>query len=288
MSEGTDPPISRFTRLDEVHSAFHDCVCYLAVDSATGVQVFWFEISTTCVPMDVLDRGEAKFLELKCISCPHLLQVLEVIRQPGLFVVVTEATQSPLVYDYIKSIESRPRITTIVKWFKLACLATKAMHDLDLMHGGFSLRVCHIKPSTGSLKMRLPLVSLLLGQTSNAHIRMNIDAYRAPERLAGIQAKSNDIWSLGISLLGLVTDTTPYAECRTPIDLLRALTEYRRPASLQQVTDAEAADLISKCLSKPEMRPTIDEVLSHPLLSPVERVTAGEGTRVMEEFISLK
>ena len=260
-----EPPASRFARKDQVYASYHDYVCYLALDRTTGVQVFWYEFINTALAPEQQEVAYRRLVDAKRINSKYLLQILEVRRETNKFIVVTEATQSPSVYDYLRTLDSPPLLKTLLKWFKLACLAVQALHKADVVHGSLSLHSCYLKPSTGGFKMRLPLTSLSLRCIPPC--ALNVDEYKAPEQLSGVKAKSNDIWALGIALLEMVTHQTAYSECKTPHDLISALAGYQMPEALKLVEKQEVAALIRACLAPESSRPTIDALLSHPVMT---------------------
>jgi len=264
---------SRFTRMNEVRSSYHDYICYLAVDPATGVQAFWYEfVDSESVARQ--DLGERQLLDAKRVTSPYVLQILEVIRSPGGLIVTTEAAQSPRIYNYLLTLETLPRLKTLLKWFRLACLAVEALHREGVVHGSISLSTCHIKTATGAFKLRLPLTRL--SARSIARASLNIDAYKSPERLAGVEDMAGDVWALGVALLELVTRARPFAECATPHELVQAITAHCRPAALAGVADPGVADLVARCLAPARDRPVIADVLAHPALRAVEEGPADE------------
>lgn len=255
---------SRFTRKDQVYASYHDYVCYLALDRMNGTQVFWYEFINLSLTSEQEDLAYRRLVDARGINSKYLLQILEVRREPSKFIVVTEATQSPSVYEYLHTIDSPPLLKTLLKWFKLACLAVQALHKADVIHGSVTLHSWYLKPSTGGFKMRFPLTSLSL--RSIPPCALNVDEYRAPEQLKGVAAKSNDIWALGIALLEMVTQKTAYSECKTPHDLIQALDTHQMPEALRFVENPEVAALIRACLAPAASRPSIDAIINHPVM----------------------
>jgi serine/threonine protein kinase len=275
----------RFTRLKEVYASYHNCVCYLALERDTGVQVFWYEF----VNEDISDSDQAakcrQLTEAKQITCPSLLRILDVFVEscPPRFIVITEATQAPSISDYIRTMESPPNPRALLKWFRLLCLAVQALHHANVIHGGITPYCTYIKPSAGTLKLRLPLAALSGHQARPSSF--DLDPYKAPETLAGVVSKANDIWSLGIILLELVTRKPAYAEFHVALDLIRALNTHKMPEALASVAPLALAEFIRSCLNPVASRATIDDLLRNELLNqppsdgiqlPVRPVPSGE------------
>lgn len=258
---------SRFTRMNQVFSSYHDYVCYLALEQETGLQVFWYEFINDNLTEEEQQSAFQQLSKAKQINSPHLLNILAVwmTSVPPRFVVITEATQSPSLADYLRTIDTPPLFRTIVKWFKFLAQAVQALHKspLRITHGEISLHSAYIKPSTGTLKLRLPLTNLSSRIISSSSL--DIDAYKSPDRLRGNIEQSNDIWSLGIAFLQLITGKMPYEEMKTPQDLINAISQSILPQSLNSVQNPQAVDLIKKCLAPQMFRINIDQLLAHPV-----------------------
>lgn len=274
--EATQPP--RFTRINTVVASYRDHVCYLGLDSKTGVQVFWYEFINNSLSDEQRTQGLQQLQAAKRIQSKYLLQILDVhVEGANNFVVITEGTQAPSVYDYVRSIETPPLLKTILKWFKSCCLAVQALHKENVIHGSLSPHTCYIKRSTGAFKLALPLARLSVRAVPPC--TLDIDEYVSPEKLQGGERKANDIWALGITLLELVTQKSAYSEYKSPQDLINAILHHKMPASLSLVENPHVADLIGKCLEPEITRLSIDEVLEHPVLNESTGTSPPQGDK---------
>ena len=222
-------PNGHYVRMNQVQASYHDYVCYLAVEQSSGIQVYWYEFINDKLSKEEQDTAFSRLSQASKIYCPTLLNILSLWRNsvPPRFVVITEAAQSPSLREYLRTIDTRPSIRNLIKWFKNLATAVQALHHLNIRHGSISLSYVFIKPGTGSVKLRLPLTGLS-GRVISAS-SIDIDAYNAPERLRGVKALSNDIWALGMALLELLTGETPYEELKTPQDLFMAVLNNKIP-----------------------------------------------------------
>lgn len=100
--------------------------------------------------------------------------------------------------------------------------------------------------------------------------------YMSPERIDGGQpyGAQSDVWSLGISLMEMVTSSCPYPEWDAPGSSLfkRMLLITKtgpRPIRdlLQSGVDQDLCDLLGQCLRMvPEQRPMHATLRSHPFI----------------------
>jgi len=260
-------PTGRFIRTTQVISSFHDYVCYLGLEKDSLVQVFWYEFMNENLTEE--DQSSALVLleNAMNISSPYIMNILSVWKSssPPRFYVVTEALQAPFLSDYIRSLESLPNPKAVIKWFKSLALAVQALHTSahKIIHGSISTNAVFFKTASGILKLRMPLTTLSKRAISR-HI-LDFDVYKAPERIRGMISETNDIWSLGIVLLELLTNRPAYEECRTPIDLIEKITSYKLPESLSTITNKAAADLIRECLQPELFRIKIEGILQNDI-----------------------
>lgn len=269
MIDSNEEKKKKFVRMDQVFSSYHDYVCYYGFEEDSGLQVFWYEFINDNMPSAEVEKGFNQLKNATKVNSPYLLNILSVWQSsvPARFYVITETTQAPSLFDYIIQIGSSPLPRTLIKWFRLLCLAVKSLHNNNIAHGTINLRNIYIKTSTGSLKLRLPLTVLSNRAIPNSSI--NINQYTSPERLNGIIEPCIDIWSLGICLLELLTQLPAYAECQNPQELVSTICAFKLPQSLNLVQNKIANDLIKSCLSPAKLRPNINQILESSIFSEV-------------------
>lgn len=273
MESSNEEKKKRFVRMDQVYSSYHDYVCYLGIEQETGLQVFWYEFINDSMPSSEIEKGFNQLQKAKMVTSPYLLNILSVWQTsvPSRFYLITETTQAPSLYDYIHSIESSPLPRTLIKWFKLLSLAVQSLHKNGIPHGTITLHNIFIKTSTGSLKLRLPLTHLSCRAISSASL--NITQYTSPERLDGTFEPCIDIWSLGICFLELLTQQPAYSECKTPQELILAIRSLTPPQSLALVQNKAAQSLIQSCLTPPNKRPRIDQILEDSIFGELSQTS---------------
>ncbi|SCU98846.1 LAME_0G00782g1_1 [Lachancea meyersii CBS 8951] len=114
--------------------------------------------------------------------------------------------------------------------------------------------------------------------------------WMAPEIIArgdnGYDEKA-DIWSLGITVMELLTGQPPYAK-HDPMKVLMNI-PVRKPPKLHGRFTSPARDFIALCLAKdPESRPTASELLNHKFLSKLTWRGAGNLKKEVDLVKALK
>ncbi|KAL9538821.1 hypothetical protein MBANPS3_010648 [Mucor bainieri] len=100
----------------------------------------------------------------------------------------------------------------------------------------------------------------------SSHTQMKGTLYwMAPEVLTNNYSAKVDVWSLGCTVLEMVTGVHPWMELTT-LAALYQIGLHNAPAIPENISD-EAKDFLAQCLRiKPEDRPTATELLQHPFV----------------------
>ena len=265
----SETPRQRFTKQCQVRASHHDIVCNYGLDTENCVQIFWYECINDNLSEEEIKEGLHMLNEAKKIKCQFLMSILDVSQKvkPASFIVITEATDGVSLATYTRQLVSPPPDKTIIRWFKNLALAVQALHNspIKITHGSVSLHNVYFRNSPANLKLLLPITTL--SKRSIAKQSLDIDPYTAPERVEGTISPGNDIWSLCICFLELLTREPAYSEIKTPIELVDALLEHRLPESIAKVKNMQALDLIKKCLQPKLFRLNINDLLADPIFA---------------------
>eukprot|EP00386_Alphamonas_edax_P013634 GDKI01042079.1.p1 GENE.GDKI01042079.1~~GDKI01042079.1.p1 ORF type:complete len:250 (-),score=51.00 GDKI01042079.1:70-819(-) len=95
--------------------------------------------------------------------------------------------------------------------------------------------------------------------------------WMAPEVLLGKPYSTQaDVWSLGCTVVEMLTGKPPFSEFSSPIGALMMLIQKERGPQAPDSCSDTAADFIHACLEfHPEDRPTAAELLRHPFVTGV-------------------
>ncbi|KAL8205853.1 hypothetical protein R6Q57_009404 [Mikania cordata] len=142
------------------------------------------------------------------------------------------------------------------------------LHERNMAHRGIKCANILIDAS-GSLKLADFGLATTLNDTQCIKSIKGIASWMAPEvvkrsnRGYGLAA---DIWSLGCTVLEMLTSTVPYSNFETMQTLFK-IGKGDLP-HIPNTLSAEARDFILKCLQvDPDNRPTTAELLMHPFVN---------------------
>jgi serine/threonine protein kinase len=256
----TDPS-GRFVRQDDFVTISEGLVRYFACDHETGLEVSWHELILERWPSpEEWPPLEAHFEHLKQSKHDSLFSLHHywLNSDSQRIVFITDAIPAKSVVEDFLRENSLVRPKVVIRWFRPMLEVLRFLHHLSppIIHG-------RIQPF--SVFVRGPSIKI-----DPPHFLrpwptvFSITPFTPPEVLIGDESPSSDIWRFGMALLCVVARQTPYAECKTPIDLIAKLQACEPPECLAAVEDPMAKDLISVCLTVPGKRLTADGLVAHP------------------------
>jgi hypothetical protein len=92
----------------------------------------------------------------------------------------------------------------------------------------------------------------------------------APEVHEGKYSFKADIYSLGITIIEMITNEIPYYECKGTFDIYDTVKKGIYPKSLLKIDNEEIVDFIKLCLKRENERPNSFELLKNEWLNDLE------------------
>jgi len=256
-------------------------------------------IATSCPKQLEAFQNEVTLLQ-QLRDHEHVIQVIdaEVDRDRGRIHIVME----PGDMDLGRYLQTEPRLSLsqIQQLWRQMLEAVQVIHNERIVHS--DLKPGNFLLVKGCLKViDFGIAKRISGDTTHISRDTSVGtlSYMAPEAVKQGQLKlgrASDIWSLGIILYQMVYEHPPFAHME-PMQRLLTLSDPNLTIKLpttnrlkahghSSVTQARLTEVLGWCLQRdPQRRPTIPELLAHPLLRTSLKVTREALRSVVAELL---
>ena len=163
-------------------------------------------------------------------------------------------------YKYIQ----KPKLKLIKKWIKEILTGLDYLHSNKVIHHDIKCENIYLDRISGHLKIGCigALEKLSPGQEFFDKY-LGTPEFMAPEINEGKYGFKSDIYSLGLTLIELLTVQKPYKECEGALNIYINKKKGILPESFKTIVDQEIKDFILLCLNKESNRPTAKELLEN-------------------------
>jgi serine/threonine protein kinase len=216
---------------------------YVARNRETGQRVFLKRVRRKSADKEALEREMRIYDKLMRMSTPHVLQVIDFIRDDEYVALVTEFADAGDLQTHVEA-RGNGRGLNVDEAKQIAlsvATAIRELHDHDIVHR--DLKPENVLSSNGSWKLTDFGISKNLSRvvTQKTFQRYGTLGYAAPEQFQGVEARpSADVYSLGKILVFILTGQT----------------------DVDHVQFSAWRDLINRCIKlDPQQRPVIAKVL---------------------------
>ena len=233
---------------------------YKCLDQEESVPADWNEIDLTDVPKEKLEKLKLFLSNYSHCSLTHLVQIYRawIDTERKTLIYITEKFSSKTLRQYVQEVAQHPTKNAISKWCVQIINALETLHHCNppIIHNHLSCDTIFIDASEGVLKLAVPSIESILFDTvcplSSLEVHKNL-----------AEPKS-DVWSLGLCVMEMATNETPYKEKNSARD---AILRGELPGALGQVSDPAVADFITNCLLPVDLRPSCEDLFESTLLS---------------------
>jgi len=179
----------------------------------------------------------------------------------GIYIIIEELCSGGNINSNYKYIQ-KPKLKLIKKWIKEILTGLDYLHSNSIIHHDIKCENIFLDRISGHLKIGC-IGALEKLQNGSDHFEKYIGTpeFMAPEVNEGNYNFKADIYSLGITLIELLTVQKPYKECEGALNIYINKKKGILPESFKNISDKGIRDFILLCLNKENKRPTAKEIL---------------------------
>ena len=209
-----------------------------------------------------------KIENIKKLKHPNLLEYISVWfeESKNRAIVITELLQGGNLREHRKY-QKKLKIKLIKKWIKQLLNALDFLHSNDYIHHDIKCQNILVDRVSGNLKLGDLLCIEKLGNRECFTKYMGTEEFMAPEVKDGKYNFKADVYSLGLTIIQLLTMEKPYKEFQNKISIYEAKKSGKYPLSFNQIKNEEIKNFISLCLKDEKERPTCKELLNNKWLN---------------------
>ena len=181
----------------------------------------------------------------------------------NIYVIIEELCSGGNINSNYKYIQ-KPKLKLIKKWIKEILTGLDYLHSNKIIHHDIKCENIYLDRISGHLKIGCigSLEQLKEGQEYFEKY-IGTPEFMAPEINEGKYGFKSDIYSLGLTLIELLTVQKPYKECEGALNIYINKIKGILPESFKIITDKGIKDFILLCLNKENNRPTAKELLEN-------------------------
>ena len=266
----------RYERFNELldRNAYKEV--YKAWDTRDQIDVAWHQIDLTfLVPHP--DEKTVILKECKLLAKLHHPNILNIDNvwyddKDDKICYVTTLMDNSSLKKYLHCNYQKMNLRKLKNISKQILTGLNYLHKKSIIHGDLKCDNIFIDAITDKIvigDLRLSSISPWLNNNNAMRNIIGRACLLAPELFNYEQdydPEEQDIWSFGMCILELVTDTIPYQECRNaPAVYQKILLDEKKPDILQEISCQSLHDFIQICLEMEfRKRPTAQELLDHP------------------------
>jgi WNK lysine deficient protein kinase len=179
----------------------------------------------------------------------------------NIYIIIEELCSGGNINSNYKYIQ-KPKLKLIKKWIKEILTGLDYLHSNKLIHHDIKCENIYLDRISGHLKIGCigSLEKLNQGQEYfNKYI--GTPEFMAPEVNEGKYGFKSDIYSLGLTLIELLTVQKPYKECEGALNIYINKKKGILPESFKTINDKGIKEFILLCLNKEDNRPNAKDIL---------------------------
>ena len=240
-------------------------VVYKGYDFNAGREIAWCEMKLAQEKLnEQIDHIKEQIeLRLKLKAHNNILGYINGWYQEynNIYIIIEELCSGGNInsnYQYIQ----KPKIKLIKKWIKEILTGLDYLHSNKLIHHDIKCENIYLDRISGHLKIGCIGSLEQLSQGKDYFDKyIGTPEFMAPEVNEGKYGFKSDIYSLGLTLIELLTVQKPYKECEGALNIYINKIRGILPESFKIITDEGIKNFILLCLEKEKNRPTAKDLL---------------------------
>ncbi|KAE9358833.1 MAP3K epsilon protein kinase 2 [Phytophthora rubi] len=259
-------------------------VVYGALDLRNGRSVAIKQVSLRDIDKDELLSIETEISLLRKLKHENIVKYHDTIKTQGYLYIVLEYMENGSLAQFVKKFGSSSE-TLVAMYITQVLRGLAYLHEQGVLHR--DVKGANILTTKdGLVKLADFGVAIKLNETQKANSVVGSPYWMAPEviEMAGWSSAS-DIWSVGCTIIELLTTKPPYFDLAPMAALFRIVQEDHPP--LPQRMSPALHDFIMKCFMKePRLRASAEELLAHPWIAQIPKNKVEQSTQLVAESVT--
>ena len=269
-----ESPKGRFQRFEEELGSGSQKRVYLAYDTDTGCEVAWNSVLIDIKDSESIQKIKMEIEILKPLKHPNIINFIYCFynEEKSEIVFITELFSGGSLSQHLAEFK-HPRLRLVKLWCQEILKGLKYLHEHvpPIIHRDIKCENIFINKNTGEVKIGDLGLGIILKDTEYANQFCGTIEYCAPEVYQKKYGVKCDIYSLGISMIEMITGEKPYSECKGQI--LSVCDKIRNkilPECFKKINNEKVKEFILKCIKPEKERPSASELLEDEFLNDLD------------------
>ncbi|SPQ96539.1 non-specific serine/threonine protein kinase [Plasmodiophora brassicae] len=243
---------------------------YRGLNMQTGVTVAIKTVKLDNIPKDELVSIETEIQLLKKLKHPNIVKYIDTIRTESALHIVIEYVENGSLANLVKKFGGGFPETLVAIYISQVLKGLDFLHAQGVIHR--DIKGANILATKeGLVKLADFGVATKINDSQKSDSVVGTPYWMAPEiiEMSGSQSTACDIWSVGCTIIELLTGSPPYFDLQPMPALFRIVQDEHPP--LPAGASPALEDFLLLCFQKdPNMRSKAEDLLKHPWLRSPE------------------